>query len=51
MKAWKLALERIAKCNGGEGYMPELAKEALRAKAKTRKKVVPRQGTDITGEK
>lgn len=53
MKVWREALERIAACNGGEGYMPELAKKALlhQPKARTRRVVMPRQGTENTGEK
>lgn len=29
MRQYKSALERISGCNGGEGYMPELARKAL----------------------
>lgn len=28
-KRWKAALEEIAGCNDGKGYMPELAQKAL----------------------
>jgi hypothetical protein len=30
IERYELALEEISKCNGGEGFMPELAKEALK---------------------